>query len=702
MKHRTPLSCLCVLLAMVLLLGPVIPAVSAEAGNSFDAAQAIKVNTDYSDAISASGDNDYFSFSLSQAGTVTLQLTHKDLVKDNTYWRVALYNDRQKEICTCNVIGNGTTYKSFLVGLAKGTYYIRVSAGTNRSAETYKLRVNYTATPNCENELNDSFDTATRLTLNTSYAGSTNDANDDDYYAFSLTKTGTVTLTLTHPDLVNNDTFWIIYLYNDRQKEICRCNVSGSGTEYNSYLVGLAKGTYYARIVNGTHTSTGTYGLCVNYTPTEHCETELNDSFDAATPIPTDTPILGSTNDADDDDYYAFSLDQRGTVTLTMEHPDYVNKDTYWIIYLYNDRQKVICRCNVSGDGTRYESYLVGLDRGTYYARITNGTHTSTETYSLRVNYTPTPDCETELNDSFDTATSIPVDTPILGSTNDADDDDYYVFTLEKTSSVRIRLAHPDLVDKSSFWNWYLYDDRHTQISRGTFSGNGSQGDSALTLLDSGTYYVMLSNGTKLSTGTYALTVCTYCGGGDICPGRDFVDMPPVDNWAHAPIDWAVVQRITAGTDKTHFSPNDTCTRAQIVTFLWRAKGSPNPKSANNPFTDVKPQDYYYKAVLWAVENGITAGTSNTTFSPGQGCTRGQVVTFLWRMEGRPKPQGVSGQDGAYNPFRDVKEDTFYFDAVLWAVEKGITMGTSATTFEPERTCTRAQIVSFLYRDLAQ
>ncbi len=580
MKHRTPLSCLCVLLAMVLLLGPVIPAVSAEAGNSFDAAQAIKVNTDYSDAISASGDNDYFSFSLSQAGTVTLQLTHKDLVKDNTYWRVALYNDRQKEICTCNVIGNGTTYKSFLVGLAKGTYYIRVSAGTNRSAETYKLRVNYTATPNCENELNDSFDTATRLTLNTSYAGSTNDANDDDYYAFSLTKTGTVTLTLTHPDLVNNDTFWIIYLYNDRQKEICRCNVSGSGTEYNSYLVGLAKGTYYARIVNGTHTSTGTYGLCVNYTPTEHCETELNDSFDAATPIPTDTPILGSTNDADDDDYY--------------------------------------------------------------------------------------------------------------------------VFTLEKTSSVRIRLAHPDLVDKSSFWNWYLYDDRHTQISRGTFSGNGSQGDSALTLLDSGTYYVMLSNGTKLSTGTYALTVCTYCGGGDICPGRDFVDMPPVDNWAHAPIDWAVVQRITAGTDKTHFSPNDTCTRAQIVTFLWRAKGSPNPKSANNPFTDVKPQDYYYKAVLWAVENGITAGTSNTTFSPGQGCTRGQVVTFLWRMEGRPKPQGVSGQDGAYNPFRDVKEDAFYFDAVLWAVEKGITMGTSATTFEPERTCTRAQIVSFLYRDLAQ
>ncbi|MBQ6431429.1 MAG: S-layer homology domain-containing protein [Oscillospiraceae bacterium] len=159
---------------------------------------------------------------------------------------------------------------------------------------------------------------------------------------------------------------------------------------------------------------------------------------------------------------------------------------------------------------------------------------------------------------------------------------------------------------------------------------------------------------------------------------------------------WAVNAdpQVTAGTSATTFSPDATCTRAQVVTFLWRAKGCPEPKSDNNPFTDVKAGEYYYKAVLWAVENNITAGTSATTFSPNAGCTRAQVVTFLWRTEGQPKPSSSA------NPFRDVTGG-YYYDAVLWAVEKNITAGTSATTFSPDNTCTRGQIVTFLYRAFA-
>ena len=160
------------------------------------------------------------------------------------------------------------------------------------------------------------------------------------------------------------------------------------------------------------------------------------------------------------------------------------------------------------------------------------------------------------------------------------------------------------------------------------------------------------------------------------------------------PVVWAVKNGVTNGTSATTFSPNATCTRAQVVTFLWRAEGSPEPQSAANPFTDVKRDDYFYKAVLWAVENGITNGTSATTFSPGDGCTRAQVVTFLHRTEG-------STAAGSANPFTDVPAGQYYTDAVLWAVAKNITNGTSATTFSPNATCTRAQIVTFLYRDLA-
>lgn len=154
---------------------------------------------------------------------------------------------------------------------------------------------------------------------------------------------------------------------------------------------------------------------------------------------------------------------------------------------------------------------------------------------------------------------------------------------------------------------------------------------------------------------------------------------------------WAVENGITKGISGTMFSPDAACTRAQAVTFLWRAAGSPSPKSGAMPFGDVAADAYYHDAVLWAVENGITKGTSDTTFSPDVKCTRAQIVTFLWRAQKSPAVASV-------NVFTDVAADAYYADAVNWAVAKGITSGTSAATFSPNADCTRAQIVTFLYR----
>ena len=154
---------------------------------------------------------------------------------------------------------------------------------------------------------------------------------------------------------------------------------------------------------------------------------------------------------------------------------------------------------------------------------------------------------------------------------------------------------------------------------------------------------------------------------------------------------WAVDQKITSGTSATTFSPAASCTRAQMVTFLWRAAGSPKVEDVSDPFTDVKPGAYYYDAVLWAVKNGVTSGTSATTFSPDDTVTRGQTVTFLYRNAGTPDVTGTM-------PFTDVKADAYYAKAVLWAVEQEITNGTSKDQFTPEADCTRGQIVTFLYR----
>ena len=154
---------------------------------------------------------------------------------------------------------------------------------------------------------------------------------------------------------------------------------------------------------------------------------------------------------------------------------------------------------------------------------------------------------------------------------------------------------------------------------------------------------------------------------------------------------WAVKNGIASGTDAKHFSPDAACTRGQAVTFLWRAAGCPAPALAENPFADVKPTDYCYDAVLWAVQTGVAKGTSTSTFSPDAPCTRGQIVTFLYRAAGSPSGYGNSG-------YVDVPETSYCAAPVAWAVALCVTSGTSAITFSPDALCTRAQIVTFLYR----
>lgn len=175
-------------------------------------------------------------------------------------------------------------------------------------------------------------------------------------------------------------------------------------------------------------------------------------------------------------------------------------------------------------------------------------------------------------------------------------------------------------------------------------------------------------------------------------PGTTFTDVPAGAYYEEA-VGWAVEKGITKGTSDSTFTPDGVCTRAQAVTFLWRAAGSPAAKASALPFADVKAGSYYDDAVRWAVENGVTVGTSATTFSPNATCSRAQIVTFLWRAQKSPAA-------GSANPFDDVAGNAYYADAVLWAVQKDITKGTGATAFSPDANCIRAQIVTFLYRSM--
>ena len=215
---------------------------------------------------------------------------------------------------------------------------------------------------------------------------------------------------------------------------------------------------------------------------------------------------------------------------------------------------------------------------------------------------------------------------------------------------------------------------------------------------------VVTTEPTETAEGVKTFT-CTVCGETRTesipkltpkppAPANPFSDVAQ-GQYYYDPVLWAVSHdpQITNGTSPTTFSPDATCTRGQVVTFLWRAAGKPHPGGAANAFTDVKPSDYFYEAVLWAVQKGITNGTDATHFSPGATCTRGHVVTFLYRFENSPAVSGT-------NPFADVRASDYFYSPVLWAVGRGVTNGVSATQFGPANGCTRGQVVTFLYRDL--
>lgn len=203
-----------------------------------------------------------------------------------------------------------------------------------------------------------------------------------------------------------------------------------------------------------------------------------------------------------------------------------------------------------------------------------------------------------------------------------------------------------------------------------------------------GTATITVTCGTKSATCTVTVSKPLV----PEVPGTSFTDVPAGAYYEEA-VGWAVDKGITKGTSDSTFTPDGVCTRAQAVTFLWRAAGSPAAKAGSLPFADVKAGSYYDDAVRWAVENGVTVGTSATTFSPNATCSRAQIVTFLWRAQKSPAA-------GSANPFDDVAGSAYYADAVQWAVQKDITKGTGATAFSPDANCIRAQIVTFLYRSM--
>ena len=331
----------------------------------------------------------------------------------------------------------------------------------------------------------------------------------------------------------------------------------------------------------------------------------------------------------------------------------------------------------------------LALRKGTYYIRISHsysdlsGYHTGISKIRVRASFKAADNDDTGINNSFETATELAAGKKLTGFLACSESNDFYKINVPVATTIEVTLNSSVKFSYFSFWNSDLeLAADENEVWYGSAAEPKLMKESYN--VAAGVYYLKVRgyDSTEVAerTGKYTLSWNLK---------NNFTDVSD-QSYCYEPVSWAVANGVTTGTSATTFGPNDTCTRAQMVTFLWNAAGKPEPSSTQNPFTDVKSGSYY-KAILWASQNGIVSGTSDTTFSPNEKVTRAQAVTILWREAGKPSASGSMA-------FRDCATDQYYSTAVLWAVSKNVTSGTSSTTFSPNGICTRAQIVTFLYR----
>lgn len=555
---------------------------------------------------------------------------------------------------------------------------------------------------------NDSFATATTISVNSSpYTDNLATYKSVNYYKFTTSSNGYISIDFGKEYNNNSSRGWDIYLYDSSQKELMERTVYCGDTETKTTCkLGLSQGTYYIKIKTDPNSWIDiSYNFKVNFVSSNAWETEFNDEPDTADKISINTAYYGSLREYKDSDYYKFTTTSNGYISIDFGKEYNSDTEDYWKVTLYNSSQKELMnRFIYCGDTATTATCKLGLSQGTYYIKITTYVYNWTDvSYNFKVNFVSSSVWETEFNDEPNTANNISINTTYYGSSHSDQNVDYFKFTLNSPASVYLSFGSELSNSTSKGWTIKLYNSfMQEQTSYAHECKDTIPEVFSKIQLSSGLYYIKVIPYYYYSWTdvTYNLKITNPSAPTPTpdpdptpAPSGRFTDVPSNAYYAQA-VEWAVDKGIVAGTSSSTFAPNQTCTRAQVMTMLWNVMNRPNLSSSRNPFTDVPSSSWYTVPVLWAYQKGITSGTSSTTFSPSSGCTRAQVMTFIWNQQG--KPQTLNSIS-----FTDVSSSAYYYQPVRWAVKNGITSGTTSTTFSPNKNCTRAEVVMFLYKVMA-
>ena len=356
---------------------------------------------------------------------------------------------------------------------------------------------------------NNTLQTAKNIYANTTYTDNISSTSDIDYYKLTISSSSKVSITFKHDAIDYSSSLWEIQLQNTNDETMISFTSNGNNTNLTSYNVGLPSGTYYVKIADGWGQNSADYSFKVNCSAQSYWETEKNNSFGTADSIALNTYYNGTINNTSDIDYYKLTISSSSKVSITFKHDAIDYSSSLWEIQLQNTNDETMISFTSNGNNTNLTSYNVGLPSGTYYVKIADGWGQNSADYSFKVNCSAQSYWETEKNNSFGTADSIVLNTYYNGTINDTSDVDYYKFTVSSATKVNITFKHNTIDYSSSLWEVYIYSSSNTGNDIISLTSNGylNTTSSVTEFLNSGTYYVKISDGWGQNSADYSFSV---------------------------------------------------------------------------------------------------------------------------------------------------------------------------------------------------
>ena len=380
-KLRKMIS-VCLAVIMILSILTIAPISVSAANNTQQTAKSISTNTSYTDRLSAYGEQDFFSFSLSNSSKVNINFKHTLIDSSSTYWYAALYNENGDELVKLSVVGNKTNLSSSNVGIPAGKYYIKVYQN-NYSNVDYTIKINSSSESYWETEVNNSYDYGDAISLNKEYSGSLAKYDDIDFYKFYVSSASKVSINFKHSLIDSSSTYWYAALYNENGDELVKLSVVGNKTNLSSSNVGIPAGKYYIKVYQNNYSNVD-YTIKINSSSESYWETEVNNSYDYGDTISLNKEYSGSLAKYGDVDYYRLSLSSAARVSINFKHSSIDSSSTYWYAVLYNENGDALTKLSVAGNKTNLTSSNVEIPAGKYFIKVYQNNYSNID-YSFSI-----------------------------------------------------------------------------------------------------------------------------------------------------------------------------------------------------------------------------------------------------------------------------------------------------------------------------